>query len=179
MIEFFLINMCEELRAKSVELSLLQYIQIYISVFLKFVICLESLSSLVKISTFFSSDTSSRLQRIMMILAHSKTDLLAIFRKFAKSLSENDPEPSAILLEILIPAPLNCSANLNRCFSSSCLAISNNSSDISIAFFQISRFSNRNILLINFKLSFQSPCSNPVFCSVPFALSSLLPALRS
>jgi hypothetical protein len=49
---------------------------------------------------------------IINIFAHSNIDFLAITRKFAKSLSEKDPLPSAILFEILIAAPRNCSENL-------------------------------------------------------------------
>jgi hypothetical protein len=52
------------------------------------------------------------------MFTHSNTDRRAIFRKLANSLSENEPEPSAILLEILIPAALNCSANLKNLFAS-------------------------------------------------------------
>jgi hypothetical protein len=66
------------------------------------------------------------------MFTHSKTDLRAIFRKLANSLSENEPEPSAILLEILIPAALNCSANLKNFFVSAFSAKSNKISEISI-----------------------------------------------
>ena len=35
-----------------------------------------------------------------------------MFKKFAKSLFEKEPDPSAILLVMLIAAALSCSANL-------------------------------------------------------------------
>jgi hypothetical protein len=44
-------------------------------------------------------------------LAVSKHDLLAIFRKLEKSFFEIEPDPSAILFEILNTEPRNCSAN--------------------------------------------------------------------
>ena len=46
------------------------------------------------------------------IFAHSNTDRLEILRKLAKSLFEKEPDPSAILFEMIIAAALNCSANL-------------------------------------------------------------------
>jgi hypothetical protein len=52
------------------------------------------------------------------MFTHSKTERLAIFKKLENSLSENDPEPSAILFEILNPAALSCSANLKYLFLS-------------------------------------------------------------
>jgi hypothetical protein len=46
------------------------------------------------------------------ILAHSKSERLDIFKKLENSLSEKEPDPSAILFVILIVAALSCSANL-------------------------------------------------------------------
>jgi hypothetical protein len=46
------------------------------------------------------------------MLAVSKIVLCAIFRKLAKSFDEKDPDPSAMLFEILKEAALNCSATL-------------------------------------------------------------------
>src|SRR5690606_27044708 len=77
------------------------------------------------------------------IFAVSKTDLLAIFKKFAKCLSEKEPDPSAILLEILKEALLNCSATQKLLSSLNLSARSNNRSFISIDSFQISKSINR------------------------------------
>jgi len=63
------------------------------------------------------------LSKINTMLAHSKTDLLAIFKKFAKSLSENEPLPSAMLFEILKAADLSCSAKFEESFQICFLSI--------------------------------------------------------
>ncbi len=81
------------------------------------------------------------------MLAHSKADLLAYLRNFWNSLFPS-PEPSAMLLEILIPAPRNWSADRNNFWLSKKSAIKNNSPVISIAIFHISKFSNQNTRLI-------------------------------
>jgi hypothetical protein len=52
------------------------------------------------------------------ILAHSKTERREIFRKLANSLSEKEPEPSAMLFDMLMAAAHSCSANLKNLFSS-------------------------------------------------------------
>jgi len=59
------------------------------------------------------------------IFAFSNADLRAIFRNCLNSFLDDEPEPSAILLDIDIAAPLNCSANLYNFFSSRVLATSN------------------------------------------------------
>jgi len=42
------------------------------------------------------------------MFTHSNKDLLDIFKKLANSLSDNEPDPSEILLVILIVEALNC-----------------------------------------------------------------------
>ena len=49
---------------------------------------------------------------ITLTETREEANLLEMFRKLANSLSENEPDPSAILFEMLIVAALNCSANL-------------------------------------------------------------------
>jgi hypothetical protein len=84
----------------------------YLSVLRKLVILLLNKINFAYIDCLSKASIIFLLSKMYIILAHSKTDLLDIFRKLANSLSENDPDPSAMLFEILIPAALNCSANL-------------------------------------------------------------------
>ena len=62
------------------------------------------------------------------ILAFSKVDLRAIFKYWINSFLEEDPEPSAILFDMDIPAPLSWSANLYSLLCSRVSAISKSSS---------------------------------------------------
>jgi len=52
-----------------------------------------------------SADNRPRLSKIKTMLAFSKVDLRATFKKLANSLFESDPDPSAVLFDIDIPAP--------------------------------------------------------------------------
>jgi len=71
------------------------------------------------------------------MLAFSKADLRAKFKKFLKSFFDEEPEPSAMLLDTDIPEPLNCSAKRYNFFPSRSSAILKSSSVISIADYQI------------------------------------------
>jgi hypothetical protein len=77
----------------------------------KLVIFLLNEINLGYIAAFSEEEMIFLLSKIWRMFAHSKIDRLEIFRKLANSLSEKDPEPSAILLDILIAAALSCSAN--------------------------------------------------------------------
>ena len=90
----------------------------FFKVLRKAVIILLSLSSLLYTADFSSLVSIFLLTKMHKILAHSNTERLEILRKLANSLSEKEPDPSAILLEILIVAALNCSANLYNLFES-------------------------------------------------------------
>jgi hypothetical protein len=83
-----------------------------LSDFRKLVIFLLSINNLEYIVTFSEEVMIFLRSKICRMFAHSKIDRRDIFRKLAKSLSEKDPEPSAILFEMLIAAALSCSANL-------------------------------------------------------------------
>src|SRR3972149_581283 len=61
-----------------------------------------------KSSCAFSSNSFLR-QRIIAIFAFSNTDLRAMSRKRANSFFEVQPDPSAMLFDMLIPAPRICS----------------------------------------------------------------------
>jgi hypothetical protein len=91
-----------------------------------------------------------------------------MLRNCANSLSENDPEPSAILLVILIPAALSCSANLYSFLSSRSFATTSNDFVTWIPSFQISKSSNLNTAFI-----FLFSCFAP--CVLRFAPCALLP----
>jgi hypothetical protein len=84
------------------------------------------------------------------MLAHSKTERLAILRKLAKSLSEKDPLPSAILFEILKAAALNYSPNLNKFRTLALSAMSYNLSVSSIDSCQTIKSSNLKSLISNY-----------------------------
>ena len=65
---------------------------------------------------FFLQFSNSKFQALfvdVVIVTQEKknVDRRAVFRKFAKSLLERLPEPSAMLLAILKTAPRSCSAN--------------------------------------------------------------------
>ena len=82
------------------------------SLFIKLVICLPKVFNLFSSCCMRSVLISFLLSRIISMLAFSYVDRRAIFRKFLKSLSDVDPDPSAILFDIERAAALNCSANL-------------------------------------------------------------------
>jgi len=71
------------------------------------------------------------------MFAFSKVDLREMFKNLIKSLFDKEPEPSAMLFDMDIPAALSCSAKRYNFFLSSSSAISNNSLAISIASCQI------------------------------------------
>ena len=58
-----------------------------------------------------SWETKFRLCNRIKMLAFSKVDLLAMFKKRANSFFEFEPDPSLMLLDIDMPAALNCYAN--------------------------------------------------------------------
>jgi hypothetical protein len=66
----------------------------YLSDRRKLVIFLLNIISLRYIVDFSEEVIIFLLSKICKIFAHSKIDLLEMFRKLAKSLSEKDPEPS-------------------------------------------------------------------------------------
>lgn len=77
----------------------------YLSVFLKLVICRQRSSRSSKSLLAKSLDNSPRLSKIKTMLAFSKVDLRAMIKNLANSLFESDPDPSAMLFYIDIPAP--------------------------------------------------------------------------
>jgi len=86
--------------------------------FLKAVIFLLSNKSFTRME-FFPVEVMIFLRSNMYrIFTHSNRERLAIFRKLENSLTEKEPEPSAILFEILMPAERSCSANLKYFFLS-------------------------------------------------------------
>lgn len=127
--------------------------EIYIKVFLKLVIFLLNNISLELNDILSDASIIFLLSKMCRMFAHSKTERLDIFKKLANSFSDKDPDPSAILFDILIAAALNCSANLKYLFSSAFSAKSKRISEISIDSFQISNFSNlkSSITYRNFK----------------------------
>ena len=78
------------------------------------------------------------------MLATSKIERRVMFRKFAKSISDALPEPSAMLFETLSMAALSCSLNRYFLRSSKASATSNTGMEISTARCQISISSKRN-----------------------------------
>ena len=82
----------------------------YLIDFLKLDIFRLSLSNFSDISLSVSEVIKFLRLNNMIMFAFSKVDLLAIFKKFEKSFTESEPEPSAILFDIDIPAALSCSA---------------------------------------------------------------------
>lgn len=109
----------------------------YLRDFWKLVICRHSMSSLSKSLFINSSGRSLLIERRISMLAFSKVDLLAIFKNCMNSFFEDEPDPSAILLDIDIPAPRSCSAKRYNFLCSRSSAISNSSLAISIANCQI------------------------------------------
>jgi putative ribosome biogenesis GTPase RsgA len=67
---------------------------------------------------------------ITRMLATSKIDLLEIFKNCENSLLEKEPDPSAMLFDMLIVAVRSCSANLYILIESALSAISNKLFDI-------------------------------------------------
>lgn len=110
----------------------------------KFVILPLNCAKSPKILLFSEESISFLLLRITIILAHSNVERRAILRNCENSLSENEPDPSAILFDILIPAPLNCSAKRNSFLFSALSAISKSLSASSIESVQILKSSNLN-----------------------------------
>ena len=134
-------------------------------------ICRQSRSSWTDILAEDSFATSFLLSRRIKILAFSKVDLLAIFKNCLNSLLELEPEPSAMLLDIDIPADLSCSAKRYNLFCSRLSAISKSWSAISIASCQILRSWNRNFtmvphlpLTVTYCPTLYALCSMPLFC---------------
>ena len=82
------------------------------------------------------------------MLAFSKVDLLAIFRNWLNSFFDREPDPSAMLLDIDMPAPRSCSAKRYNFLLSRSSAISKSSSAISMAICHISKSWNLNLTMV-------------------------------
>jgi hypothetical protein len=70
-------------------------------------------------------------------------------QEVGKLFFEDEPAPSAMLFEMLKAAPRNCSAKRYNFRRSNSSEMSNKSSAISMDSFQISRFSNLNLVIMN------------------------------
>ena len=90
----------------------------------------------------------SLIRNMIKILAFSKVDLLAMFKNWMNSFFDEDPEPSAILFDMDIPAPLSWSAKRYNLFFSSSSAISNSSLAIWMANCQIFKSWNLNLAMV-------------------------------
>ena len=99
--------------------------RIYFNTLRNWVILLLNNTNLLYISPLSATSIIFLNSNINRMLATSKIDLLEIFRNCENSLLEKEPDPSAILLDMLIVAARSCSANLYILIESALSAISN------------------------------------------------------